>query len=456
MFDIAMMKRLTRILDDPYMVSPRSSFEYILYKDIKQVEIYIDKDVENWLGEIQHKRPLTYACVDTWFHVEFEDYGDCVKIKQGKKLDIEARLRQATFNYEALALCVDNNKDEACDSLSWQGQSYFAHILDPFDQVTHIKRFYIEAIHLKKIIKDGRHLYEMIKYMASYHMDLSPESQADLVCISPQINYPDTPFDADFFEIFHAKDSYTYWQLLKDLGALAPLKTFLNTQDTDDFWRRGIEALKRMETILDTKDYFQEYICKGLYQNLLHTRYGGYSKLQLLKFSLLFYQRPRPLTLENMTYMPVSSPFCKFFSLGKEACAYYGQVVDNSQGTRLDFHKAVSQNEIMTNKEMYDFYKAFDAYTIDILLIQYVHQTLAIDPLSEMVYKEKLENLIVNYLSTYCDLKGINSQVSTLEIDHHLSDDHVLLLIDEVKEKIFLGQLAYNRSKIIDYIQSRL
>lgn len=460
MFDISLIRRLTLTLNKEYYFSPQSTFEYILYNDIEIPEIYIDEDVELLLMSTQMERSLTYDLVDGWYHIRFRDFGDYIKMKKMNLETVQSKIANSPFNYGALAIVINNIDLDSYKERNIQNKMYYAHLLDPYNQYQWLKKFYIQVIDLKAIITNGKHIYEMVHYMSNYKLDLSKDAYADLLVIKNKINYPHINFKDTIFDLFKSSESHKFWDLLKDLNALKVVNSLLSDIDEEKFWTVGISALKRVEAILKKKDYFQEYVCRGLHQNLITSDYGGYSKIQLLKFSMLFYHGHRQIQLEPKAYFIPDSPlggFCKFFHLKKEACLYYAHVVESSQNSKLNFKDALIKKELLSMKEIFDLFKKFDDHTIDILLIQYVYQTLDVDHLSDMVIKEKFEELIICYLSTYCDLKSINSELSTLEIKQAQGSDEIILkLIDEVKEGIFLGELEYNRDIIIKYIQDKL
>jgi hypothetical protein len=61
---------------------------------------------------------------------------------------------------------------------------------------------------------------------------------------------------------------------------------------------------------------------------------------------------------------------------------------------------------------------------------------------------------MMQYVSKYCEVQGINSEITTMEIDgYQLSDVELTLLIENVKRNVFFGNLRYDRKSIIEYFQ---
>jgi len=456
MFDINLIKRITKSLDRPFFLSKTSSLEYIINRDIHEPEILVDSDVESLLLVLQLSRPLTYEKREGWYVITFRDYEDHLKMKQIDFSSLKNSLKSPVFNYQAVAFEINKEPDHALYSL----EGAYCHLHDPHGQYPVLRSHEVEVIDLSRIQDEGQYVYDMVQIMAKYDLSLTSDNYEDLKVIRKKIRYASIELKDTIFNIFKTNKSDKYWKILHELGALQVMEDLIVADDYPSFWERGIQALARVESILSRRTYFQEYVCRGLQQNLMTSYYGGFSKLQLLKFSVLFYYGHQGVPLEGQSYFRKSSPlsrFCNFFDLKKEACLYYAHVVDSSQRHTITFGHHLMKRVPLTAREKFHFFKSYDENAIDILLIQYVYQTISADNLSEMVMKENLEKLFICYLTSYCDLKSINSELSTLEINpHQISDELMLKWIDEVKEGIFLGQLEYKREPIIDYLHHKI
>ena len=459
MFDIRIVKKITKIIDGPFFLSPASTFELILYKDIETLEIIMDIDVDNFLNLLKDKHLLNYEIENNKYKVHLMDTDDIVYFIEMSKEALMEQLLKSPFNDQALAIEVNHQAEDSFMSLETSSNTFYSHWMDPFEQKNWLQRYYLQITNMNLVKNDGRLVYDLIGKMANYHMDLSRESTDLLMKEKNKINYPLVGSLGNLIDLFKDKRSYRYFKLLESCKGLNALDRLIPFEDRADFWNQSMQALDKLENILNTKNYFQEYICRNLVQRLSMTYKGGYSKLQLLKFSTLFYLVHKKINIESSGIQEIEKPFssfCNFFSLDKQACIYYAHIVESNQKVDLDFKEALTKNDILSPQASYKLFKTFEEFTIDVLLIQYVHQSLGVNSLSEMIYKEKLENLMINYMTTYSDLKGINSELSTLEISNPwVSDDDILEWIDEVKEAVYLGKVDYNRKDIIAFIQNK-
>lgn len=459
MFDIRIVKKITKIIGRSFYLSPASTFELILYKDIETLEIIMDIDMDDFLNQLKDKHFLNYEIDNNHYKVHLMDTDDIVYFIEMSKEALMEQLQKSPFNDRALAIEVNNQAEDSFMSLKTSSNTFYSHWMDPYDQKNWLQRYYLQIINMNLVKKDGRLIYDLIGKMASYRMDLSKESTDLLIKEKNKINYPKVGSLGKLIDLFKDTRSYRYFKLLETCNGLKVLDGLIPFEDRAVFWNQSMQALDKLEDILSTKNYFQEYICRNLVQRLSMTYKGGYSKLQLLKFSTLFYLVHKKINIESKETQDIEKPFsnfCNFFNLDKQACIYYAHIVESNQKVDLDFRQALTKNDILSPQASYKLFKTFEEFTIDVLLIQYVHQSLGLNSLSEMIYKEKLENLMINYMTTYSDLKGINSELSTLEISNPwVSDDDILEWIDEVKEAVYLGKVDYNRKEIIAFIQKR-
>jgi len=214
-------------------------------------------------------------------------------------------------------------------------------------------------------------------------------------------------------------------------------------------WQKGLDNLHKFEIIMSEENYFSDSVYRDIKRTLDYKFLCGLSKYQLLKFSLLFKEAYQVMELKLNAperYESSFTSFCDYFGFDGETCQYYSQVIKSSGDLAIDM-----KEKRITLKEQYEFYDEFQDQTIEVLLIYYIQQ-LELNSVNQA--KKYVEYLVRGYINKFCELQCINNVITTMEIDKYsLSDVSLTLLIEDVKKKIFYGNMRYDKESIIRQLQ---
>ena len=212
-------------------------------------------------------------------------------------------------------------------------------------------------------------------------------------------------------------------------------------------WSDGLNSLEKLEVLLNTPEGFSDGVNRIISEELRYTFDCGLNKYQMLKFSVLFYQAYQVMLLRQNAPERYEEPytnFCDNFGFCEDACSYYSLMIKSSQELSLNMKDRVSL------ERQYEFYDEYRNHSIDVLVIYLIKQMNE----EKELYINRFEYMIKKYITKYCELQSINGEITTLDISRHeLSDVRLTLLIEKVKEKIFFGNLRYDRKTIINYLQ---
>jgi len=436
MFNIDEIKLLCDKDFGPFYLSPKSTYEYILYGDIDYFEILIEEPLHDWIGKLKY---VEYKIDEEDLIVYFRDELFELHVKTLKD-PINVYLDGFDFNIDGVAIRVSDetkHKTFACYQ-----EKYCASWVDPNNLRVSIKDGLIKPIHLDIISTCGDKIFKMLSKMVDLKLDLDKDTIDALKLNSYHISKDVKPY---FLNILNYRNSYHYINLLDELGLLSQAFPLVTSMKNRSIWYEGLDHLKTFENLILRSDFFSDGIYRILQETLMYDFDCGLNKLQMLKISILFYRAHEVMLLKYNSperYEQPYTQFCDQFGFKEEACRYYSLIIKCSQ--KIDF----SLNHSLSLKEQYDFFESYEDYTIDVLLLLLIQGNQIT---SEV---ETFEYLVQIYQSKYLEIQSINSEITTMDIERHdLSDVNLTLLIEEVKEKIFFGNLRYNRKSIIGYLQ---
>lgn len=110
---------------------------------------------------------------------------------------------------------------------------------------------------MNSVLKDGRLIYELVHKMAHFHMDLSKESTDLLIQSKDKINFPIGAYKDNLLDLFKDSKSHRYFALLHACNGLKPLEVFMPFNMPLNFWMHSMNALRKLEDILNTKTIFK-------------------------------------------------------------------------------------------------------------------------------------------------------------------------------------------------------
>lgn len=457
MFEVNEIKWITRLVEDTFYISSKTTLEYILYQDIEHYEIIVDFDLEIWLKKIEKYSDIEISKKDDLIQIEFKKEKFSLSIKKIKSREFIESIKTAEFNIESIGIKISDYDEESFSDFQYQGKTYYARWVDPYNQRKNIRGNLIEPNNIAYITDHGNLLYRLIHLMAKYNFDLSSNTIEYLRNKKDEITYKKADLSYSFFKILSYNRASKYIHLLYDLKALEehyPLIRSMEKLDASVFMK-GLKGLEALEDILSSPEYFSESIYRVLKQNLKKVFPCGLTRLQLLKFSVLFYNAHLCMNLRinsHERYEQGFVDFCNYFHLGDQACAYYSHVVQNNRYTFLEIKNEL-MHQSMDLEEQYYFFEEFHDHTLDVLLIQYID---LIGESKNELYLKRLETYMISYISRFVEVQSINSEITSLEINKRVPDAQMLLLLDEVKSKVFLGNLRYDRSTILNYINKAI
>lgn len=435
MFNIEEIRYLCSLNIDEFYLSPRSSYEYLIYGDIDHFEILIESSLDDWIeGQF-----FTFEkCEDQICLIENRDNLN-ISVRSLEGLNIEAYISQQDFSTSGVCIKISNKR--AVKAFACLKDHYYASWIDPFKVREDLKKSYIRPI--RKLHNEAEKYFEMIILMINYHLEVSKETLESLKGQSFVFN---RDVKEDFFLILlHHHASY-YIKILDDLGLIEICFPLVKKIKAKQGWLKGLLALKRLEDIIIDESFFSDGVKRAIKRSLDDGFECGLNRYQMLKFSLLFYNAHEVMLLKRNAperYEEPFTSFCDYFGFQEQACRYYGFIIQASQQAQLDIINRMSL------QLQYDFFDDFQDQSIDVLLIYYI---LRHD--GDIEHRNHVEYLIKKFVNKYLEIQCINSEITTMDISRYkLSDVELTLLIEEVKKRIFFGNLRYDRKTIIKYLQ---
>lgn len=436
MFNIDEIKLLCDQDFGSFYMSPKSTYEYILYGDIDYFEILVEEPLDQWIKKLKR---IEYKLTQDGLIVYFKDELFELHVKS-LKTTIITYLDSFDFNINGVSIRVSD--DTTYKTFACYQEKYCASWVDPNDLRTSIKDGLIKPIHLDTLAGNGNKIFKMLSKMVDLNLDLDHETSLELKQNTYELEGDVTSY---FLNILNYKHSYYYLVLLDELGLLSKAYPLVEVMKDRLIWDQDLKHLKIFEDLLLRSDVFSDGVDRVVTQTMGMKFECGLSKVQMLKISILFYRAHEVMLLKMNAperYEKKYTSFCDQFGFRKEACRYYSMIIKSSQNASIALKKELSL------MEQYNFFEEFDDNSVDVLLILLVHT------LSEKGSIEGFESLVQTYRSKYLEIQSINSEITTMDINRHtLSDVNLTLLIEEVKEKIFFGNLRYDRHTIINYLQ---
>lgn len=438
MFNIDEIRHLCSVSNEDFYLSSRSSYEFLIYGDIDHFEIVVQSDLETWLlsqKHIEYKLHKDFA--DVIFLKEYFE----LRVYSLQGMSIDDYLNKHDFNFNAIAVKISHKIDRK--AFACYKEKCSATWIDPFQVKGLIKSGYIKPLHIDDLKNNGHKLFKMVRHMIHFHLDI----QEDVINALKAIDYVvNEDVYSDFFMIIKNPKSHKYLTLLFELGVLDKAYPIIHQMMDDKIWYGGLNDLFQFETIMTSQEYFSDGVFRHINRALSYEFDNGLTKYQMIKFSLLFKEAYKVMILKQNAperYEESFTSFCEYFGFDEDSCHYYSQIIKSRNEISID----MSQKKI-TLEEQYEFYDEFQDQTIEVLLIYYINQ------IGKPNIKEYVEYLIMGYVSKYLEIQGINHEITTMDIQRHrLSDIQLTLLIEDVKKRIFYGNLRYDRDHIIDYLQ---
>lgn len=441
MFNIDEIKFLCSLNKGPFYLSPKSSYEFLIYGDIDHFEILVDCTLEDW---ISGQRLMEYKHEDDHLSVIYFDEYFQVDVYSLEGKTIESYLNMFDFNFNAISIKI--SKEVERNAFACYKEACFASWIDPFQVKESIKEGFIRPMHYDELEKNGINVFRMVHYMMTHHLDIEENVFSNLKALTFEVSTSASDYFFDFLS--HSK-SYEYIKLLDDFGLIEATFPIVSSMRKVGSWEKGLEDLKKFETIMSKDDYFTDGVYRDIIRALDYCFPCKLTKYQLLKFSLLFKEAYRVMELKVNAperYETSFTSFCDYFGFQEDTCEYYSQIIKSRNDVVIDM-----KNENISLEEQYEFYDEYQSQTIEVLLIYYIQQ---LDQRELDITKRFVEYLIRGYVNKYSELQSINNVITTMDIERHeLSDVSLTLMIEDVKKRIFYGNLRYDRQNIISHLQ---
>lgn len=451
MFEIEELRFITKVINQSFYLTPKTSFSYFLYRDVNHFEVMIDFDIYQWILETRKFYLMAYQEKEYGYDVTFIDQQLSISMIRMTK-DISAYLTEGKYNIDGIAIHITPGRGMGFKSCEINNRWFEARYIDPYDKIKSISSNYLEPLHLNQLNMKANDIIRMFSLMAELEFDISPQTKTLLRNTTFTEDYRNTRKE-DLFKILSKSDSHKYIELLDDIGVFKKCYSVINKMN-DSHWQSGIKGLKLVEELLLKLDYFSDSVKRKVDRNLAYNFPCGLTKYQMLKFSVLFHQAYLSMELKYNSpelYENDFTSFCSLFGFVDETCNYYSQIIQNYRREDNKFSK-----EIIDQSKLYDFFEMFFSNSIDVLLVEYI-SLLVKSPQKETLYLERLEYFITSYITRFCEIQSINSEITTMEVDmSSFSDASMMILIDEVKKQVFLGDLRYDRLSILNFIKSRI
>lgn len=447
MFEIDEIKYLCCMINETFYISPRSTYEFIMFGDIDHYEILVTFNMEERLKNLTR---ITYKKQGKGYRVTFIDEQLEVYMESLEE-SIESYLQKAEFNIDAIAMKI-SMAAPGVGTYVVKNKTYHLSWIDVYNVRYNTKRGYIEPIHLESISYHGDLVFKMLELKVKHQLDIEP---CLIEKLSQECYEPFGSVKQSFFNILLDSKSHQALEILDQIGILERAFPLIKQMKEKNLWDFGLYCLKKLECVLNSDHYFQESLSKAIDRNMRFQFDCGLTKYQMIKFSVLFHDVYKIMKLKQNSpelYEDHFTDFCSYFEFKEKTCQYYAQIIRSHRKTLIDLKESFSDCNLSQVK-LYEFYEEYQDEVIDVLLVLYVDQ-LCHALLDEEVMKERISDVMKLYISKYCEIQSINSELSTLEIDNqYLSDAELTLLIEDVKKNVFFGNLSYDRNSIIKYFQ---
>lgn len=447
MFEIDEIKYLCSMINETIYISPRSTYEFIMYGDIDHYEILVTFNMDEWLKKFMR---ITYKKHAKGYLVTFIDEQLEVYMESLEE-SIESYLQKAEFNIDAIAMKISMDAPGFCTYVI-KNKTYYLSWIDVYNVRSNTKMGYIEPIHLESIAYHGDLIFKMVELKVKHQLDIEPYLIEQLSLVRYE---PFGKVKQSFFNILSDAKSHQALEILDQIGVLERAFPLIKQMKDKDLWDFGLYCLKKLECVLNSDHYFQESLSKAIDRNMGFQFDCGLTKYQMIKFSVLFHDVYKIMKLKQNSpelYEDHFTDFCSYFEFKEKTCQYYAQVIQSHRKILIDLKESISVGNLSQVK-LYEFYEEYQDEVLDVLLVLYVDQ-LCHALLDEEVMKERMSYVMKLYISKYCEIQSINSEITTMEIDNQqLSDIELTLLIEDVKKNVFFGNLRYDRNSIIKYFQ---
>lgn len=462
MFKIDEIRFITELIDNNFYLSPKSTFEYMTTYDIETMELLVEFDITKWLKKLKLNHNVSYQKKGNKYFVEFLDEKIDASFISISDISIDDYLSRMCFNIEAIAIKISCDVSKGFTSYKNNNKTYYANWIDPFSVKEDIEANYIAPINYKTLIENSELIFKIVAMMSIHGFDIKKESIMYLKKYKDKINYKSSEMTNQYlFLILERVDSYKYLKILDELEILEEVYPFINEMKAKykngvNLWEFGLICLNKIESIIYSEGYFVDSIARAYKRNCEIKFPSGITKVQMLKFAALFHNVnfviQIPLNLTNQKSDDFFD-FCSCFDFGKDECIYFSQVIQTNTESISNIRDDILNGNKASKENQYEFYDDFKNNTLDVLLIQFVDMICA-DNFEEQAILSRLENLAKNYMSKYCELESINAEITSLDLNYkEIGDMNMLLLLNDVKKKIFLGILNYDRQTIINYIE---
>lgn len=446
MFEIEEFRFITRVIGREFYLSPKTTFEYILYHDTEHFEVITSFDIYEWILETRKVYLLAYQEKSYGYDITFIDQHLSFSLINKPVSEILENGFLTTEGIMAHVKYDEGTGSRKCEiNKKWYQFSFY----DPYNYLDSIRRNYLGPL---KKLESIDQVFKMFSRMSELNFDLHPDIRNSLKDYQIQSDYHFKVRD-DLFKILEKSDSHKYIKLLSDHHFFEKALEVVEKMDRSK-WEQDIKALKKLELILSTDDYFNDSTKRAIERNHTYLFPCKITKYQMLKFSVLFHHAYKSMKLKHNApelYETDFTDFCDLFGFVNETCKYYGHVIQNSRSVENKY-----KTDTIDLSSLYDFFEGINKNVLDILLVEYVESIIRY-PDHEKDFKERFEYFVNTYNNKYLELQSINGEMTTLEFDmHNFSDAQMMILLDDVKKQVFLGDLRYDRHSIVNYIKENI
>lgn len=435
MFNIDEIRYLCKMNHGTFYLSPKSTYEYIIYGDIDHYEILIEAPINDW---IKHQNNMDYEVCDEGICVFYRDELIEIKICSLNGESIESYLSKFTYTIDGVAIKITEKIHR--EAFACFKEDYYAIWVDPYQLKETLKAGYIDVIHRDRI--NGEILFELIYMMGLKHLDI----QSSLIEYARNRAYTiEKSVTKMFFYLLNQEHSAKYLELLSSFNLLEAAFPIVKQLKNHGKWHEAIDDVKKIETIFTDYDLFSDGVKRIIKRDLDMTFTNDLTKYQMLKFSILFQNAHHVMSLKINAPERYELPFvnfCDYFGFDVDICSYYGAIIQASKKMILNLKDRINR------QAQFDFYEEYQDLTIDVLLLYFIQSRIDHNIINHLEY------LIKGYVNEYKDLESINSEITTLDVDVKLNDVQMTLLLEKIKKMIFFGNLRYDRKHIVSYIQN--
>ena len=352
-------------------------------------------------------------------------------------------------------------------------------IIDPINGIKNLKEKIIKYVNKNVFTEDPIRILRAVSFMSQLDFELDLETREQIIKDAQKIKkVSGEKISMELFKILKEKKSHHYFNLmageLKVLEHIFPHIAEMKEvgqckYHVVDSWTHSVYTMKLVEEYIYTKDLFEDYIQKAYDRHLNDKITEDHRRYQLIKLGALLHDIGKPAA-ERVDEQG-RTRFKGHEIVGAEIIREYAKRLKLSKKENEILYRYVKlhmwplvlyKNNDLSAKNLYKYFKMGNKETLDILLIalaDIVATRSILNPDEEMKkFKTYIEYIASNYLTRYLELEDLGEVIignQIMEILKLPQGKEIGKIILDIKKAIFMGEIAFEKDSIVDYITKK-